>query len=150
MIKNIFEVNNEEKSRILNLHERATKRQYMSEQSITTDTTEPIDNKSKQYPSNADYASFFIDLTGQDRYGVDKAIEKSNNRGILNIFKKDLKNLKKDVDETIFDRRASVDSRTREQLQIELSKNMDVVNELKALADNNPEYKIHPEYYNIK
>jgi len=31
MIKNIFEVNNEEKSRILNLHENATKRQYLSE-----------------------------------------------------------------------------------------------------------------------
>ena len=41
MIKNIFEVNNEEKSRILNLHERATKRQYMSEQGVTTGTTEP-------------------------------------------------------------------------------------------------------------
>jgi hypothetical protein len=35
MIKNIFEVNNEEKSRILNLHENATKRQYLFEQSFT-------------------------------------------------------------------------------------------------------------------
>ena len=32
MIKNIFEVNDEEKSRILNLHENATKRQYILEE----------------------------------------------------------------------------------------------------------------------
>jgi len=38
MIKNIFEVNNEEKSRILNLHENATKRQYLSEQDGPTPT----------------------------------------------------------------------------------------------------------------
>ena len=36
MIENIFEVNNEEKSRILNLHENATKRQYLSEQDKLT------------------------------------------------------------------------------------------------------------------
>jgi hypothetical protein len=41
MIKNIFEVNNEEKSRILNLHESATKRQYISEQ-ITGSSSELI------------------------------------------------------------------------------------------------------------
>jgi hypothetical protein len=62
------------------------------------------------------------------------------------IFRKDLKNLKKDVDETIFDRRAAVDENTLKQLQIELSKNMDVVNELKELANN---IGINPTYYNI-
>jgi hypothetical protein len=36
MIENMFEVNNEEKSRILNLHESATKRQYLSEQNKPT------------------------------------------------------------------------------------------------------------------
>ena len=139
MIKNIFEVNNEEKSRILNLHENATKRQYLFEQ-------ETIDNKSKQYSSNPDYASFFINLTIKDRNGVDNAINGAKNRGLLNIFRKDLKHLKKEVDDTIFDRRGAVDNRTQKQLQIELSKNLDVVNELKSLATK---VGINPTYYNI-
>jgi len=139
MIKNIFEVNNEEKGRILNLHENATKRQYLFEQ-------ETIDNKSKQYSSNPDYASFFINLTIKDRNGVDNAINGAKNRGLLNIFRKDLKHLKKEVDDTIFDRRGAVDNRTQKQLQIELSKNLDVVNELKSLATK---VGINPTYYNI-
>jgi len=56
MIKNIFEVNNEEKSRILNLHESATKRQYMSEQgNVTTMTTEP---QQSFEPKNYDVGMF--------------------------------------------------------------------------------------------
>jgi len=142
MIKNIFEVNNEEKSRILNLHESATKRQYISEQG----TTEPINNNSKQYASSPDYASFFINLTQRNRTGVDNAINNAKKRGILNIFRKDLKHLKKEVDETIFDRRAAVDGNTQKQLQIELSKNLNVVEELKKLAGT---VGINPTYYNI-
>lgn len=38
MIKNIFEVNNEEKSRILNLHENATKNLYLSEDTESVDS----------------------------------------------------------------------------------------------------------------
>jgi hypothetical protein len=143
MNKNIFEVNNEEKSRILNLHENATKRQYLSEQGTTT---EPIDDKTKQHPSNPDYASFFINLTQKDRYGVDKAIENAKNRGLLNIFRKDLKHLKKEVDNTIFDRRGAVDNNIQKELQIELSKNLNVIENLKSLAGK---VGINPTYYNI-
>jgi hypothetical protein len=142
MIKNIFEVNNEEKSRILNLHESATKRQYMSEQG----TTEPINNKSKQNASGPDYASFFVNLTQKNKTGVDNAINNAKKRGILNIFRKDLKHLKKEVDDTIFDRSAAVDKNTLRQLQIELSKNPNVVEELKKLAGT---VGINPTYYNI-
>jgi hypothetical protein len=36
ILKAIFLINEEEKNRILNLHESATKRQYLSEQTTTT------------------------------------------------------------------------------------------------------------------
>ena len=93
MKNNIFEVNNEERSRIIGLHESATKRQYLSEQgAVPTSTTEPIDNQSKQYAGIPDYATFFIDVNEKNGRGVDDIIKKMP---FLKEFKfKKLKNTK--------------------------------------------------------
>ena len=59
-MKNLFEITNEERNRVLNLHENATKRQYLTEQStnyepvrMTNGSFRIKDNRTNQYVLNA-------------------------------------------------------------------------------------------------
>lgn len=140
MIKNIFEVNNEEKNRILNLHESATKRQYLSEDentSTTTMTTWPWDSKTKQVQGggNPNYASFFVGLVDNNVQGIDEVIK--NNRRLVRL---------KDEVNRLVTNRSMIDNSILNELQKELSKDIEVV---KKLVDIAKKLGVNPENYEI-
>ena len=75
-MKRLFEIDENEKKRILEMHERATKRNYLSEQE-TSPTPQPTSPPELQQP---------ITSTGTEIDGKTYKIEKIKNKASLNLF----------------------------------------------------------------
>lgn len=136
MIKTNFLVTKEEKDRILNLHESATKKLYLVAEAVDMDTSEPtssddLNNKTTDIKRGADFVAKNIENPNMQAW----MIENENKYPRLIRFLRD-------EEVTVVDFRGTVPERIYRKIGRYLRKNPQVESEIEAYSEKNPRPKI--------